>query len=383
MIKNNKLLINLIPIKRGGGLQVAINFISNIGQLSNKKDYVFLCNDNSPVYKKVVDEKLECFSVKDSLFNRIKFETLQLEKLISDKKISTIYTLFGPALTSSKTFNVVGSAYSNIYFPEINFWNTTTGIESIKKKLIDKYRLSQTLKADAIIFENVAMQNRVSNLFKFPVKSTTFIRPSISSYSTSENNEVKIDSNKFNILMLTGWHPNKNLTIIPEVLHQLKKQNINDVEFVITVDNSNENIQKLISECKSLGVNGGINAIGNVDTSFIPDLYSKVSAVGLFSLLESFSNNIIESYHFKKPLLISDLEWSQSICNNIPVYVDRNNAKDIADKIIALKSNPEFYDEVVNRQAKELELYPTPKEKVELQLNFIKQQYENWKTNKI
>ena len=60
------------------------------------------------------------------------------------------------------------------------------------------------------------------------------------------------------------------------------------------------------------------------------------------------------------------------ICNAAPVYVDRNSPDSIADAIIKLKNDKEFYSNVVLRQKKELSNYPLPKEKVELQLNFLK-----------
>ena len=100
-------------------------------------------------------------------------------------------------------------------------------LNKIKLKIIDTYRLKSTLNSDAIIFENKSMQLRANKLFNYPLAKTKLILPSISEYKSSNLEDTsqfnEINKNHFNILMLTGWHKNKNLEIIPLIYRKIKK----------------------------------------------------------------------------------------------------------------------------------------------------------------
>jgi glycosyltransferase involved in cell wall biosynthesis len=172
--------------------------------------------------------------------------------------------------------------------------------------------------------------------------------------------------------MMTGWHNNKNITIVPEVLKCLKDMGVNDVTFVITVDWSDVRSVKLMKRAKEYGVSENIFFTGQISPVAIPDLISQVHIIALFSLLESFSNNIIESWYFEKPLIISDEEWSRAICDNAAVYVNRDDALNIAETIISLNADAQFKATIVQNGTIMLESYPSPSEKVKMQFDFIK-----------
>lgn len=374
-----KILINLIPIKMGGGQQVASNFISQI--LQNREILLFfLATEGTYVEKLLMEKKARCETVGDSLISRLIFQKIKLPKLIKDNNIDVIYTMFGPGLHLPNTLSITGCAYSNIFFPEVDFWNGYSFLQRIKLKLIDNYRLRSTLKSDAIVFENEAMQKRAQKLFNYPIENTELILPSISEYQISEDLGFKTVLNKinkanFNIMLLTGWHKNKNIEILPYVLLELKSEGHNEISFVISVSEDHPNSVKLAAKAKEFGVAENIVFLDSVAPNNIPLLLKNIDGVGLFSLLESFSNNIIEAWYFNKPLFISDEEWSRGICKDAAIYVKRDNAKDIANKIINYKSNPKLQKDLEIEMREILKKYPTPKEKIELQIEFINKIY--------
>lgn len=373
------ILINLIPIKKGGGQQVASNFINQIFH-NSEISLFFLATEGTYVEKILIDKGANLKSVGNGLISRLIFQKNDLPKLVKDNNIDIIYTLFGPGLHLSNTISITGCAYSNIFFPEIDFWNGYSFLQKLKLRLIDNYRLRSTLKSEAVIFENEAMQNRAQKLFNYPKEKTSLILPSISEYQISKNEDfdkvlAKIDDNKFNIVLLTGWHKNKNIEILPHVLLELQRKGHNEISFVISVPEKHPNSIKLGEKAQELGVRENLVFLDSVEPNNIPLLFKRVDGVGLFSLLESFSNNIIESWYFNKPLFISDEEWSRSICKDAAIYVKRDNAKDIASKIIDYKTNPKLQKNLEIEMKEILKGYPTPKEKVELQIDFIKKIY--------
>lgn len=376
------LLINLIPIKKGGGQQVATNFVENMRELDTGLNITYAVTRDTFLHNQLKEHNEKLIVVNPGLISRAIFSYLSLNKTVNSLQLDVIYTLFGPGLFHKKVLSITGCAYSNIFFPEIKFWRGYNFIKTIKLKWTDKFRLKNTLRSHAIIFENAAMQKRAIELFKYPRDNTKLILPSISTYKTLNlpndfgSRLEKIDKSHFNVLMLTGWHKNKNIEIVPYVLKQLKVKGVEDVSFVITVDKQHPESLKLINVAKDLGVINNIVFFNSVLPNQVPQLFSKVNAVALFSLLESFSNNIIEAWYFKKPLIISNEEWSRSICGKGAVYVDRLDANSITDNILKIKCDIGYKNTIINKGESVLLNYPNPKQKVEKQLEFIKYIYE-------
>ncbi|MHA6697199.1 glycosyltransferase [Chryseobacterium sp. A321] len=373
------ILINLLPIKKGGGQQVAFNFVSHLKEFTDISAF-YVVTKGTIIHQKIIDLGITNFiAIDDSLLERLKFQNFHLIKYIKDYKIDLIYTLFGPGLHCKNVKSVTGCAYSNLFFPEVDFWKDHSFLQRCKLKIIDKYRLASTLKSDAIIFENAAMQRRASELFNYPSGQTVLILPSISEHVESLDDKSIItsrlkvvDKQQFNILMLTGWHKNKNITQVPFILSELKVRGFEDVTFVITVSKSHPESVKLNSVAKSLGVENNIIYFDAVKPYEVPSLFDAIDAVALLSLLESFSNNIIEAWHFRKPLFISDEKWSRGICDNAAIYVKRDNPIDIAEHIIEFRLNKDLQKEVTVKSLDILKNYPNPVEKVALQVEFLK-----------
>ncbi len=373
------ILFNFLPIKKGGGQQVATSFIKVLYELDGEtSDKVILVTADTFMDKLVTSIGYKnVIRIKNSFISRFMFEYFGLKKVIATYKVKGIFTMFGPDLRKVKLPSVVGCAYSNIFFPEVDFWKGWSIHKRVMFSLIDRFRLKRTLQADGIIFENEAMQRRVHQLYKYPLSKTVFIRPSVSPVhdiiKASDEFVKKTEDlfGKFTILILSGWHKNKNMDKVPDILHELALLGIKDVSFAITVSPEHPESQAMMSEAERNGTSHNIKLIGTVLPTDIKFLYEKIDIVLLLSLLESFSNNIIESWTYKRPLLISNLDWAKSICKEAAVYVDRDDVSAIARKIKDLKDNSELYNKMVESGTRELVTYPTPKQKVEQQLDFL------------
>ncbi|HEY6976493.1 MAG TPA: glycosyltransferase family 4 protein [Chitinophagaceae bacterium] len=392
------ILLNLIPVVQGGGLQVAANFIDIISENNYNHSWYILVNKRgelSNLLKK--RNKLTYFEVSNSVLPRLYFEKFQVPKLIRKFKIDIIYS-FGPGIINNNIPTVVRSAYSNIYYPEINFWRNWPWRKRVIAELKDKYRLTKTIKADSIIFENAGMRHRAIKNFGYSEMNTFFIKPSVSKFNdidffdtneTPENIKV-IPSEAFNIIMLTSWHKNKNIDIVPYVLKNLKNRGIRNVNFIITVASSHVYSNNLVQQAKKFKVEQNLFLVGRIKVNEIRHLYAKSTASILLSKLECFSSNIIEAWAYKKPLIISNEEWSKSICGEDSViYVNRDDPDEVAEKIKILIQNPDYYKKIVKAGYDKLQTYNTPEEKVFKQvkilefihLNFL-QNGKEWYTNK-
>lgn len=374
-----KILLNVYPVQSGGGQQVASNFIKIIANNSYGHNWYVFVGEGSEL------DRLATSIISDNRILRIPYSYSKrltagnaIKNFINKNAIDIVYN-YAPKLPSQHLPQVVRSVYSNLYFPEIPFWTGYGLFETIKKKIIDYFRLRGTLKANGLIFENEAMQERAISLFGYPLQDTAYVAPSVTDFDTTfrsaeydKLNEIKA----FKILYLSSWHLNKNIHLLPKVAHELKVQRI-PVTFVLSLDRFNEKVKDyLIYPIEELNVSEYFSFIGKVEAKHVHQVVSASDAMILLSKLECFSSNVMEAFHFKKPLIISNEEWALKACNNAALYVNRDNVEDITNHIIRLVKDPTFQEELIERGTLRLKEFNTPEQKVEKQVAFLEKIYE-------
>jgi glycosyltransferase involved in cell wall biosynthesis len=371
------ILVNLATLKKGGGQNVGLNFIYSICNTNyNNYNFYFVVVKNSDIHKTLVKNAVNnIFFMPSNPIKRMLMEILKGKKIISENKIDIIYSYFGYGLYPKKCPQISGSADSNLFFPEIDFWNHYSGIKRFIKDLIDKYRIWGLKNATAVIFENEAMLQRGVKLFN--LKKTIFIKPSVS--EIKDVTDFKLPTtiqNQKKGLFFCGWQKNKNYLFIPEIAAELKRNKI-DFHFVFTapLNQSFEHLE-FLELIKKLNVEDMISIIGSINKSQIPSLYASVDYVFLLSKLESFSNNIIESWFYKKLLIVANEDWAKSICKDAAFYVDIDSAKSVSKKLLTLLNNEELYQKIISEGNEELSKYPTIYEKTKQELDYIRKIYE-------
>jgi glycosyltransferase involved in cell wall biosynthesis len=371
-----KILLNLATLKKGGGQNVGLNYIKClISKKYNLSKFYFVVAEHSSIELELLKSGLTNFiSVSNNPIKRMFFELTSGGEIIKQHKIDVVYTLFGIGLYPKSCMQISGSADSNIFFPEIDFWKGYTGLGRLKKRIVDKYRIYALKRADAVVFENEAMLKRSKKLFK--LKNSLFSKPSINNDFPYDKLDLpKLDDSLVG-LFLCGWQKNKKYILIPELLHEFKRRNVNfHILFTASelVDKPYKEFMRKVNEFK---VEDRITLLDSVKKTELKSLYESVDYVFLLSKLESFSNNIIESWFFKKTLITADEEWSRAICKESAVYVDRNSVTDIFKKIIDLENSVNRKKTLIEKSNKILKTYPTISEKINLELNYIKSIYE-------
>lgn len=372
-----KVLINLSTLKKGGGQNVALNFLYSIKNLAfNDIQFCFLAAKNSTIHHWLEENKMEYTVSPSHPIKRIIFELFISQWHIKKMKADIIYSYFGIGLFKKSIPQVSGSADSNLFFPEIDFWQEYSGLKKVKKKIVDSYRIWGLKRANAIIFENEAMEKRSKILYNLPLTKT--IKPSINFSEYFDHIHIPTN-NKIIGLFLCGWQLNKGVMLIPELASEFKKAKIN-FHFILTApQDSSEPHKKFIEQLRYFNVEDLVSITGQIKKSQIPSLYEKVDFVFLLSKLESFSNNIIEAWHFKKILVITDAEWSRAICRDAALYVNRDNPKEIVEKVSSHICNHEKATCLIDKGNVIIEDYPTISDRTKEELFFLREVYEKSK----
>lgn len=375
-----RVLFNFSAIKKGGGQNVTFNTLEYIYSNCGLNNYYYFVAKGSPIHQYLVDKKcVTFFSLPQNPVFRILYEIFLCRKFLFKNKIDIIFSYFGFGLFPKKIPQVIGSADSNLYFPEIDFWKEYSWHKRIIKFLIDRYRIYGLYRANGVIFENSILESRCKLIYNIRARTTTIL-PSINLdfNSTSEKFELNIPSNNSRVgLFLCGWHLNKNVMLIPEIAKYLKINGI-DFHFIITAPIDNSDIQKeFVALVEKYKVADMISIVGTIKKEHLKSLYEKIDFVFLLSKLESFSNNIIEAWAYKKVLIISDELWARSICMNAAVYVKRDDPDSIGQQIIELLNDNDFILKLINYGENMFISYPDISSKFDQEKKFLIDIYEN------
>jgi glycosyltransferase involved in cell wall biosynthesis len=368
-------LINFATLKTGGGQNVALNFLYafEAQPLKDVKCYFLVAKNSEPHLYLQKNGSQQYIVAPRNALKRILFELFLGWYFLRKYKIDIVYSYFGYAWFPRRWPQVSGSADSNLYFPEIVFWSGYRGLNRLKKALVDRYRLFGLKRSIAVVFENAALEERGRRLYG--LKQTQVIKPSI----CFNNNRVEFNLNipggrrVKRGLFLCGWHLNKNIMLIPSLAAELRRLGRPFV-FILTAPSNGSMLHKqFCDQVRKLQVDDMVCVTGPVHKDQLSSLYDQIDYVFLLSKLESFSNNIIEAWYFRKPLLISDEPWARSICKDAAVYVDRDSVTDIAEKLCALMDGGDLYQLKVERGAAMLDDYPNIERRVHQEIDYVGQ----------
>lgn len=375
-----KVLINFAALKSGGGQNVALNFLySLLGHKHEGIEFYFFVARDSDLHR-VLRENAQChYSVLPrNPIARICFELFLSKKILLKNQIDVVYSYFGIACYTRGIPQVSGSADSNLFFPEIDFWSEYKGLQRLRRWIVDRYRIWGLKRADAVVFENEVMETRSHELFK--LKKTRFIKPSVNftSLSSEYSLPVVVPEGMAKGLFLCGWQRNKNYMLIPEIACELKRKG-HTLHFILTapIDYGSEH-KAFLESLKHWDVEELVSIVGQVDKEQLASLYQQVDFIFLLSKLESFSNNIIEAWYFRKPLFVAEEAWSQAICKDGAVYVERGSASRVAEAVISLIEDKEMLLEIVNNGSKQLQTYPSIDERTIEEISFLKDVKRNF-----
>lgn len=372
-MKRPVILLNFIALKSGGGVQVGVDFLSHV---KNSTDYEWhLIATAGTAFDEITEADGVASIVRSEggIKGRFIAEVFTLRYLVKKIKPQLIFTLFGPGpllIFDPAIKTISGCAYSNLFYPEIDFWkNSGFPLKQINK-FIDVFRLLLTRRADLVVFETSDIRERAIQLRKFDPDRVCVVKPSVSNTIKNHLPEEKHDrfylqsKHGFKIVMISYYRYHKNIDLFPYILRYLEESyGLNDIFFVLTLEPDHPGTKSLIEIANVLGVSERIINIGPISPESCSEIYSIADISILPSTLESFSNNIAESWASSVPLLTTDRSWARSICGNAAMYAKHRDVKDIGDKIYLLYRDENARINLIKEGHIRLSEYPTSSER--------------------
>lgn len=322
----NKVYINLLPIRSGGGLQNALSFLSMVSQDELLKDSIILTYKKSQISEFARSVGLSTVEIPSKRFARFIYELLYSKYDIEQG--STIFTLFGPPpLRKHKCKLINGCAYSNLLYPEIKFWGFLPLHKRIIKWITDFYRKQSYRRTDVVIFETEVLLSRAKRDNVFRKKDLRVVEMAPSSLVKKSNvekivcqgYEKKLNRNHIRLLYLAGPHENKRHHLWAEIISELKSIGV-DVTLVVTLPEGRF-FNDLEKQFNKQNVEDHLVNFGVIQAKDVASLISVVDGLVNTALLESFSNNFVEAWEMDKPLVVTKADWSEGACGDAALFI--------------------------------------------------------------
>ncbi len=158
----------------------------------------------------------------------------------------------------------------------------------------------------------------------------TFVDPLV--FNETNNNGSKIKNNHFKLVTVGNLKEQKNHRFLLDAFKLLKNENISlDIYGKGPLDKT---LQKQIDAAQL-----NIHLKGQV-----ANIQQQLNQYDLFvmsSLYEGFALSVLEAMALGMPLLLSDIVSFREQCADTALYFNLDNPGDFAEKLIALKNNPD------------------------------------------
>ena len=258
-----------------------------------------------------------------SVLNLYRFKQIEKE---ADPDL--VFTLFGPTMWKPNTLHLVGFAWPHLVYGESPYF----------KNLSLKQRITSTLKivtkrtllkanSDYIVTESADVGRRLASKLGFENHRIFTVHNSVHQIFSQKNKWIYLDysqSNRYMILMVSAYYPHKNFQLIPRILEELNRS---DVDIVTTIP------QSKYDQLNTTGDKRWRN-LGPVAIEELPGLYEQAESVLHTSLLECFSVSYLEAMYMKKAIVVPDLPFARYVCGDAGLYYRANDPISAATQII-------------------------------------------------
>lgn len=366
-----KILINASNLKKGGAMQVTNSFLEEIKNYPLHDFYVIL----SPNLKGEIDllsyPSNFDFTIYDcdrGLFKNIMNKNKFLDHVESIIKPDCVFSIFGPTYWKPKVPHLVGVGNGWWYNPDSPAWNNFSFYQRQLKKFKHKLQIAQLIKeGDFFVVETEDGKKRINKylnigLSKICVVNNTYNQIFNKSLPKSFQASSSID---FKLITVSAFYKHKNLGIIPSVVNELQKKGVYNVVFYLTIPHD---IFK-----KEFTRHPSIKNLGAIKIQDLPTIYSKMDAVFLPTLLETFSASYPEAMKMGKPIITSDLSFAHDICGHGAEYFDPFNPIDIAEKIEHIIKDEERRNYLISEGFNNLKKFDTSRSRAKKYLQICKE----------
>ncbi|MBD58421.1 glycosyltransferase family 4 protein [uncultured Pseudoalteromonas sp.] len=346
---SKRVLVNAGNLHHGGGVQVAVSFITELITLETD-DIYFLVVVSSQVKKNLTTTNLPN-NIEICELNIVGFEKKSPEIFKSD--IDLVFTIFGPLYFNVQVKHVVGFANPWIIYPDNEIYKQMSTLDKIKMKFKLHAQSVMFKKADKLIVELEHVKKGLVEKKIAKYNDIHVVHNCASNIYFNKDKWVGINDiilNKRTGSLCVGFLGRDYLHKNTEYLLNVKKhlESLSDKKFEFYVTFSKEEWDKKSDDFKK-----SINNLGVLKVNQCPNFYKLMDMIIFPSFLECFSATPFEAMLMKTPIFASDRPFIRDACADHVKFIDPKDPKDAALKILGyLNLNQIDRDEMLENAKK-------------------------------
>jgi len=370
------IFVNASNIRKSGALQVTLSFLEEVKKLVQHR-YLIVMSDEVQRQLDAASFPANCalLHLSTGTPGSSGFSA-NIKKLAAAEKAfnaDIVFSVFAPTYWTPTAPHLAGFAYvwainpDSVFIKGLSFTQRlkTTIENAVKKYFIKKNAAYHVVEEDDVKRRLVKYFGiREANVYVVNNTYNHHFNDPLAGLSGPQLLPSKKDGD-FNLVSISSNFPHKNLRIIPAVSKALKAKGYNNVYFYLTIPEADF--------VASFTNDDNIRNLGVVAPADCPAIYAQSDALFLPTMLECFSASYPEAMIMKKPVLTSDLSFARSICGNAALYFDPLNPADIADKIVALISNKELYNSMIENGLRRVKDFPSATQRAEAYIALCEQ----------
>ncbi|WP_024607984.1 glycosyltransferase [Pseudoalteromonas sp. TAB23] len=363
-----KIIINASNLHVGGGVQVAVSFISEFLEIINKNEF------SDTQFDFIISK-----TVKDNLSTSFNLSRLNVVNVYGYTRLSELpkalletcdifFTIFGPIyFRSNSRVEITGFAQPWIAYPD-NLAYRQLGIGSrIKNKLIFQLKNYFFKRSNKFIVEAQHVKDALIAKRGYSKRDIYVVSNTVSAiYDTPELwKPIKIEkSNLYTIGFMGRNYPHKNLKRLNEVNKILISKYNFKCRFLLTLSDAE------MAEC---GFETEVDFIstGPLTIEQCPTFYKKIDALIFPSLLECFSATPVEALKMGTLVIASDLPFIRGVCEDSARYFDPMDNESIALAIFNSCNEHEKNEQFIQKGRLLIEKLPSAQDRAQLYLKIL------------
>ena len=328
-----KIVVLAYAADRGGALSILNDFYNYVWENARHHEWIFIVSKAE--LKPCEHIKLLRFpKIKDSWFERIKWEKSNLKKIIYEEKADIVFSLQNLTVPNLKLPQVL-YVHQPIPFQKVknfSFLRKEERLFAIYQYIIGNMIRSSIKIADAVIVQTRWVKDAIIERFHNH-KDKIFVVPPSIDISIFTNNIVqeKTNSYKNTFFYPAGALLYKNIDCIIKAAYILLKKGINDFKIVLTIKGDENSYAGRIKKMAE-GLGKKIIFAGRMSREDVFKMYN-TSTLVFPSYIETFGLPLLEAKLSGSIILTSDCPFSREILEEYQnaYYFNPFNYEKLAD----------------------------------------------------
>jgi glycosyltransferase involved in cell wall biosynthesis len=366
-----KLLVDCTPLRAGGGVQVAIAFLDGLLGAETCDWRVVVPEQMTallPEQLRIAIGDRMTVMPKSGLPDMIRIG-MRLRRIERDFGADVVFTVFGPAYFSARAPHLVGFALGTMLY------DRPPGLSKPRwrERLATLVRAMLVRRVPHLVVETETVKRRLQSHLGVPTSRTSVIGNSVSPLLLRSQPRQPASAAR-TIFIPSSFYPHKNLGIVVPVMAALRSLRPElDFSVQMTLESNSQGWIELLEQARKAEVADRLLTFGTLDPTALAEAYNAASIVFLPTLCESSTAVYPEAFHFRRPLVTSDLDFARELCGEAALFIPPHDPAAIALAIADLYDDPDLATRLTTAGTKRLETgYPTPARKFAMQLDLLK-----------